>query len=336
MRLDDFAYNEHSQFGEDGCIAHLLDRIGIQGGVAVEFGAADGLSCSNTARLWKQPEWTAVLVEADAERFELLEGNALPFGAICRRALVQPTGPNSISRLIAEHDITDVDVMSIDIDGDDFFIFSGLECQPRIVVVEFNPTVPPHLELYPERAGSTFGASVLALKRLGERMGYRFVGATYCNAFFVAQAYGRLFDDYETDPKVLLARGYTYAITDLEGRTMLCGAELPWGAHDPYVAPLVGDTVFPTSDNPQHIRRGFESLWGPALWLPPSWANMGDPHSLARHLLDDILGGGPRLVCIDLSNEPTLEPILEWVGHLARAHGYRLEMHGPVLGLIVE
>lgn len=334
-RLDQFAANVHSQFGEDGIIEHLLDTIGVKHHVAVEFGAGDGLSCSNTARLWRDDKWSGFLVEPDAERFELLEGNAGIYNTICRRAFITPHGPYSIGALLSEHDIVDVDYMSIDVDGDDAAIFRELTVRPRIVSVEFNPTVPPHIDLRQEGLGGAFGASLRALVRIGTSIGYRFVGATYCNAFFVIAADASPFSNYETDLAVLCdSTAYTFAVTDFAGRVVLCGAPLPWGSHEPLVTPLEGAPIAAVTESPQHLRRGFESLWGPALWLPQSWANVGDPDSAAHTLLARILADEqPRLVCIDLSGLPSIDAA-DWVYDIAKVADYQPVLAGRVLGLV--
>lgn len=67
VKLSGFQNNHYSQFGEDGCVDHIFSRIGIQSKTAVEFGAGDGLNCSNTAHLWRDREWTGLLVEANGD-----------------------------------------------------------------------------------------------------------------------------------------------------------------------------------------------------------------------------------------------------------------------------
>lgn len=336
-RLDSYGRNTYSQFGEDGVISHLLDVIGIEHRVCVEFGAADGISCSNTARLWRDQEWKALLVEPAHDRYEELEGNAGPFDTICRRAFVTPTGPTSIAALLAQHDIDGIDVMSVDVDGDDFLIVEALECRPRILAVEFNPTIPPHLDIHPRTLGSTLGSSALALVRLGESMGYRFVGATYCNVFFVDQPIAEpftghnAFAGYETDLTVLFPpTGYTYAVTDFYGRVMLAGEPMPWQPTVPYVSTDALDasgTLTPVTQNPQEIRRGFESLWGPAAWIPAAGLN---PENLTR-----ALGSRPQLVCVDLTQVPDLEAQeWSWLWGIDSDDGYDRMLAGRVLGLV--
>lgn len=331
MNLVDHYADTYSQFGEDGMIAHLLDVIGVEHRVAVEFGASDGISCSNTARLWRDQGWKALLIEPDHQRFEELEGNAGPFDTICRRALVTPTGPVSIDALLAEHDIDGVDYMSIDIDGDDYWIFEAMTARPRIVSIEFNPTIPPHLSVRPGYLGQTIGSSAKALVDLAAERGYRFVGASYCNVFLVdqAEAAGR-FDRYETNLERLFEPfRYTYAVTDFEGRITLLGQPMPWQPTVPFVEPIGTSAVMThVTTNPQEIRRGFESKWGPALWLPAAGLN---EETFGRYLAD-----GPQLICVDITQIRHVmndEPY-QWIWSLSKTAGYRTMIAGPVLALV--
>lgn len=330
MRLDQFGWNKYSQFGEDGCVDHIFGIIRPLSELCVEFGAGDGSSCSNTAHLWRELGWHGVLVEPDHGRFDDLEGNALPFSTTCVRSFVTPSGPNSISEILANYGATgiiDVDFMSIDVDGDDYSILRELVVRPRVIAIEFNPTIPPHVEMRQTRLGEVFGASLLAIVRLAEAMGYQFVGATYCNAFFVTAAEAGPFLEYETNLEVLFPAGnYTYAVTDFSGRIVLCGKDLPWGARAPYVLPLECSTqvILPT-DSAQQIRRGFESVWGPAIWTTPAGLNGERLHQMLVQL--------PPLICLDYTNIADLETVA-WIAAEAEAAGYRTHLVGRVLGLI--
>lgn len=328
VRLSDYGSNTYSQFGEDGCIAKILDVIGVKQELAVEFGAGDGLSCSNTARFWHDNQWRALLIEADADRFTTLSANAAAFpNVVCRQALITPEGSDSIMSHLADTQLGIPDVMSIDIDGDDYFILKHLDCRPRLIVVEFNPTIPPHIAMRQSELGAGFGASLLELVRAAREIDYAFVGATYCNAFFVEKENAAKFVDYEVDPTVLFPpTNYTYAVTDYLGRLVLVGQIPPWGAKDPLVE-LVEASAYitaPTTDT-DYIRRGFERLHGPAIWM--------DAAGLPPAKLGTMLAmQGPPLVCVDLTRA-TLSPT-EWMDIGRDAIHYRTLQVGAVLGFI--
>lgn len=331
IRLDFFVTNdEYTQFGEAGIIKHIFEQITTRSKVAVEFGAGDGYSCSNTAGLWKDQGWKAVLVEPDPERFAVLESRAAPFMPnICKKMAITPTGPNSIGQLLSDNQITEVDFMSIDVDGDDYQIFAELSCKPRVICIEFNPTIPPHIELRQCGLGDGFGASLLAMVRLGASKGYKFVGANYCNAFFVEASESIHFADYETDLTVLFTPDrYTYAITDFGGRAVLCGESLPWGVREAYVKPLVASSgyVGPITDDVLYLKRGFEALWGPAHWLQVG--------GLAKEDLLGVLNTNVPLVCVDLTQGTFPAIDLIWIG--SSAPQYRALQVGNVLAFIKE
>ena len=91
------------------------------------------------------------------------------------------------------------DLLSIDIDGIDYWVWKAITAyEPRVVLIEYNAAVPPHesqtipYDPHFMWSGATnyFGASVLALKKLGEQKGYALVGCdnSGTNAFFVHQS----------------------------------------------------------------------------------------------------------------------------------------------------
>ena len=87
------------------------------------------------------------------------------------------------------------DLLSIDIDGNDYWLWKAItRFKPRVVVIEYNSNYPPDvswiMKYNPKHAwegGSHFGASLLALEKLGASKGYSLVGCDFygVNAFFV-------------------------------------------------------------------------------------------------------------------------------------------------------
>lgn len=324
-RLDEYASNDaYTQFGEAGMRAHIFDRIGVQSRVCVEFGANDGLSCSNTAQLWRNDHWKAVCVESDPALFQSLYSNSRMHNVIRVNTHVTPAGPYCIARILADRGIDDVDFMSIDIDGDDFHVLAQLACRPRVICIEANPTIPPHVELHDTAPGGSIGASMLAIERLASRVGYRFVGSSYCNAFLVAETEAGVFDGYDCTPR-WEPGDYTYVVSDFHGRTLNVGKGLPWGAREPYVRPVTASAgLSPASDNPLWIRTGFEVLWGPARWV--------DTGGLDTVRLEQILDES-QLVCVDLTQHGSLDAVA-WMWDVAEARGRTAILVGRVLGLI--
>lgn len=223
--LDQHASNIVSQNGEDGLLAEIFRRIGPRSRCCVEFGAWDGKHLSNTWALWHESGWSAVLIEGDRERFLQLEQSVTPFpGVRAVHAFVSATGPNNLDSLLAQQGIPPdgVDLLSIDIDGDDYHVWSSLAAyRPRVVVIEYNPTIPPELDLV-QRRGEYFGASAAALTRLASEKGYGLAACTATNCIYVHR------DDFPTLglPELDLAGSFDrsqlcYVINAYDGRTFL-------------------------------------------------------------------------------------------------------------------
>lgn len=183
-----YATNVHSQAGEDGIIAEIFRRIGTESTWCVEFGAWDGRVASNSAAL-VDDGWSAVLIEGDPAKFvdlQALHRDRDDVVTLC--AMVGWDGADCLDALLAATPIpVHFDLLSIDIDGNDYHVWSAVEVyRPRVVVVEFNPTIPNGVVfVQPADPKVNQGCSIDALADLGRRKGYTLVAATEFNAFFV-------------------------------------------------------------------------------------------------------------------------------------------------------
>jgi hypothetical protein len=89
----------------------------------------------------------------------------------------------------------DFDLLSIDIDGNDYHVWDTVKTyKPRLVIIEFNPTIPSDIEFVQEKNNSiNHGNSLLSLVKLGKSKGYELIATTYCNGFFVEKEFFDLF-----------------------------------------------------------------------------------------------------------------------------------------------
>ena len=146
--LNSFRSNTYSQNGEDGLISEILRRLpppttNIHRWCC-EFGAWDGLYLSNTARLIREENYHAVLIEPDKKRLKELKVNFQQVSVIKIASFVNPEGATSIDSILSKTSIpADFDFMSIDIDGMDYYILQSLiKFRPKLISIEFNPTIP--------------------------------------------------------------------------------------------------------------------------------------------------------------------------------------------------
>lgn len=240
MKLSDMSYDKYSQFGEDGIINEIFRIIGTTSRVCVEFGAWDGFHLSNTANLWTSG-WRGILIEADPGKFKQLAERTARYDCECICARVLPAGANTIEEILRRKGVTsEVDLMSIDIDGDDYHIFASLgSLRPRVMVCEYNPTIPAEMDLVPA-LGNYFGCSASALVRLAAVKGYSLVALTDTNCLFVRSEYAALFAAYDTSLELLKITKYlTYLMSGYDGRYVASGSPV-YGCTEPSGQRFVG------------------------------------------------------------------------------------------------
>ncbi|CAK4734345.1 hypothetical protein AeMF1_004970 [Aphanomyces euteiches] len=197
------AFNVTSQGGEDGVIGKVFEVIGAQDGKesrdrwCVEFGAWDGKHLSNTWKLLHEENWHGVLIEADKDRCSRMQQMYINHPHVaCINAFVTFEGEQSLERILErEHVPRDLDLISIDVDGADYHIWDSLRAiEPKVVVIEFNPTIPNNVVYIQDKDMSVYhGSSLAALIELGKTKGYELVSTTTFNGVFVKQEYYPLF-----------------------------------------------------------------------------------------------------------------------------------------------
>jgi hypothetical protein len=189
--LTAFELRVFSQNGEDGVLAEILRRTGAPGRYFVEFGAGDGVE-NNCAALADVLGWEGLFMDAGDVQFERL---AFRYAANPRvRTAKELVTPETIDAVLDAYGVPEEpDVMSIDVDGSDYWIWEALKRRPRVVVIEYNSALQPGRRLVqPRNTGAWretdfYGASIDALEALGAIKGYRLVHCelTGNNAFFV-------------------------------------------------------------------------------------------------------------------------------------------------------
>ena len=205
--LCELGRNVHSQHGEDGIIEACLELLPDPTGWCVEFGAWDGIYLSNTCNLIENRDYSAVLIEGGETKFEDLVSNFSQNDRVfpvC--AFVGFEGERTLDRLLRPTPIPrDFDLLSIDIDGYDYHVWEAVEdYRPRLVIIEFNQTIPTEVEfINPRDESIRQGSSLLAMCRLGKVKGYELVATTESNAVFVDQLYFHLFGIEDNSPRAL-------------------------------------------------------------------------------------------------------------------------------------
>lgn len=182
-----------SQNGEDGVLQALFERLGTRSRHFVEFGIGTGEQ-GNCVLLADSFGWAGLFVEADGDAHVALAAKYRRNPrVVTRHAVITPD--NVQAEFQAAGVPRNLDVLSIDIDGNDYWVWQAITAySPRVVVIEYNANLPLAARLVMPRddghawdRSDYFGASLGALRELGGDKGYQLVhtDSTGVNAFFV-------------------------------------------------------------------------------------------------------------------------------------------------------
>lgn len=199
--LSQFARSVTSQEGEDGIIEKILEIVPPAHRYCVEIGAYDGKVLSNTWNLIVNHGWRGMMIEGRemlfrslAQRFSAanleIEGRFSDKVALVHQYAAFE-GARSLDGMLAKARAPkDLDFISIDIDSSDWYLWDSLKVyRPRVVLIEFNATIPNDVYFVQARDFTVNqGCSLLALIELGKRKNYELVATTTDNAFFVDKA----------------------------------------------------------------------------------------------------------------------------------------------------
>lgn len=231
----DHAHNEYSQEGEDGVAEEILALLPNRNNWVVEFGAWDGLHLSNSRHFITSQHFSAVLIEGSTERFAELQALYADRPDVhTLNVFVRTSGADTLARILARTPIPqDLDYLSIDIDGNDYYVWKSFgEFRPKLVCIEFNPTVPSDVEFVQADDFSVkHGAGLLSMVELGREKGYELVAVTTVNAFFVPrELFGALgIADNSIGTLRRDTSFVTHVFSGYDGTVFVVGnKELPW------------------------------------------------------------------------------------------------------------
>jgi len=193
-RVTHYHSSVFTQNGEDGIIDEIFRRVGTTNKFFVEFGV-HGVKNNSTFLLVKG--WKGVWIGGNENGEKIAQ---FKFKQQMRnRDLIFEKNwitRDNIEELFAKTLVpSDFDYLSIDLDGNDYWIWEAIQrYRPRVVSVEYNATFPPEISWVMDYNAnhnwdqtSYFGASLKALQLLGNKKGYELIGCDFtgCNAFFL-------------------------------------------------------------------------------------------------------------------------------------------------------
>lgn len=192
-----FGDKVYSQSDEDGIIREIFRRIGTTNKLFIEFGVGNGLENNTLALLFDG--WKGLWIDAAPRSVATIRqqfANLLETGTL--NVVQSFITIDNINALIADNiPYPEIDLLSVDIDGNDFHVLNAITCiSPRVIVVEYNAKFSPPILFCMEydathtwKKDDCFGVSLKFLEVHLEKKGYRLVGCNLSgvNAFFVRQ-----------------------------------------------------------------------------------------------------------------------------------------------------
>jgi hypothetical protein len=208
--LKEIGFKVFSQTDEDGILLYIFSIIGTANKTCVEVCAGNGIEC-NTANLLINHGWHGLLVDGDegavkvGQEFYKKNPSTRIYPPVFVHSWITRDNINDVLRKNGFEG--EVDLLSIDVDGVDYWIWNAIKViKPRVVVVEYQDILGPDKSLtvpysddfyaykYPVTDGmpNFCGASLLAFVKLARKNGYRLVGCNRFgyNAFFVLNPLG--------------------------------------------------------------------------------------------------------------------------------------------------
>jgi hypothetical protein len=196
-KLNRYEFQAFSQNGEDGIIEEIFRRIGTTNRFFVEFGVEAGDETNTTYLLYKG--WSGFWIDGSLKNIESIKNkfsktiSANRLKAVCNFV----TAENIEGIFKASNVPLEFDLISIDIDRNDYYIWDAITSyKPRVVVIEYNAIFRPGCEFVVpyDRSimwdrSSNFGASIESLYKLGLKKGYKLIACCFTgvNAFFVRE-----------------------------------------------------------------------------------------------------------------------------------------------------
>jgi hypothetical protein len=208
LDFDQIEFRNHSQNGEDGILWYIFSLIGTVNKKVVEICASDGIQC-NAANLITNDGWAGLLFDGNdtliktGQEYYRTHPDTFVYPPKLCRAWVTAENVNEL--ITANGFRGEVDLLSLDIDGIDYWLWNAIEAiNPRVVVTEIQAiwgseasvTVPYRPDFKAEFVngfGVYCGASLPAFVKLGKKKGYRLVGCQRYgfNAFFIRDDVGQ-------------------------------------------------------------------------------------------------------------------------------------------------
>jgi hypothetical protein len=202
----EYEFKVTSQWGEDGIIQFLINKIPIKNKIFVEFGV-ESYQEANTRFLLLNNNWSGLVIDGSELNINKVKKDPI-YWRYNLKAINHFINKDNINSILENNGIVDeIGLLSIDIDGNDYWVWESISIiKPQIVICEYNSIFGSELKIstiYDEMfirskahySNLYYGASISALEYLANKKGYVLVGSNSAgnNVFFVKNEYASLF-----------------------------------------------------------------------------------------------------------------------------------------------
>jgi hypothetical protein len=206
--LNKYGHQCFSQNDEDGITLEILRRINhLDSGTYIEFGIGDGTE--NNTLILASLGWNGSWVGGQDLAWDYKPCKKLLFQ---KDWIVKDKISTYIDNALAHLKTDDIDVVSLDLDGNDIYFAEEIlnsPITPKLFIVEYNGVFPPPVKFqidYDDKHqwnhDSYFGASLSSYVEFFDQYDYRLVCCAPqggLNAFFVHREFDWAFKDISTD-----------------------------------------------------------------------------------------------------------------------------------------
>jgi hypothetical protein len=196
--ISSYEFSIFSQWGDDGIIDYLINNLNIKNKSFIEFGVQDYTEC-NTKFLLMNRNWRGLIIDESTNLINKIKNSDI-YWRYDLTAIKSFITKNNINNIFKDNNfVGPIGLLSIDIDGNDYWIWDSINCvDPEIVIIEYNSrlgfekaiTIPYREDFERKKAHYSniyYGASLKALINLGKKKNYIFIGCNSAgnNAYFI-------------------------------------------------------------------------------------------------------------------------------------------------------
>jgi hypothetical protein len=196
--IHEVEFQVFSQWGDDGIIQYLINKLNIPNKSFIEFGVENYVE-SNTRFLLVNNNWKGYVIDGSETNIEYIKNDSVSWGyeLHSKCAFISKDNINALIREVGFE--REVGILSIDIDGNDYWVWKAIDCiEPIIVITEYNslfgkntlwtvPYDPAFVRSGKHHSHLYYGASLGALAALASIKGYSLIGCNSKgnNAYFI-------------------------------------------------------------------------------------------------------------------------------------------------------